>query len=739
MPDVPEIIQEIGIQGQEDILGAFKSIAAAGKEVFDKLGDVAGHNPFGELFKGVGELVAALSAATLAVGAFALESAKSIKELGELSNQFGGTVEDASAMTSAFAAMGASTDGLANSFKRMAVRLESEWPTIAQSVRNSSEQIIEEQLKVAESANKLGLAQIDMANSAAKAAHQVQEDYFAVEGATQSVTAAQYKLNTLLGNPPTKYQKEQLAIEEARLALAKAEEAQAQAARKQDEDAAKAKRQSALEDLQFQKEELALNQEKQKQQEAAYKSIPAVADALKLLKVAGQDLTKVFDLSMVSVQDLGKAIILNAGRAAAAAKGIAGQIKPTDKDILFEMADAFQHIEDNTTKTAIAFRTLGRGVSQDVIEALSKGRRYFIEYENELKKVGLVIDEVATKDAEELVRSFNRLSSDASITSQQLGNLFSPAFTEGFKVLDEAIRENHESIIAFGKDVAGTLKPIIEDFFNILAGKQVKTGWIEGLVGFFSILKTAVQGVVAGFGFLADITQKVAEAFGVTLTHGEALATVLLALAAVFGPEVVAIGLLITALGRLWEAMGGWEGVKAGLQSFADWVMTTWVGTLVRGIQSVVGWLQKLYSTKPSSDSGGALDSTNGLAGVATSGGFASGGLVLGRGSGTSDSNLVKVSRGEYVVRAAAVENLGVHMMDAINNMSFPKFAEGGLVRAPIKTATPASNTGSTINLSIDGHRFGGMHASDDVAGRLRSYAIGRQVSSAGVRPSWYK
>ena len=55
----------------------------------------------------------------------------------------------------------------------------------------------------------------------------------------------------------------------------------------------------------------------------------------------------------------------------------------------------------------------------------------------------------------------------------------------------------------------------------------------------------------------------------------------------------------------------------------------------------------------------------------------AAGGPVRGRGGPRSDSNLIRASRGEYVVQAKSVNKYGARMMDAINA---GKFAGGGMV-----------------------------------------------------------
>jgi len=60
--------------------------------------------------------------------------------------------------------------------------------------------------------------------------------------------------------------------------------------------------------------------------------------------------------------------------------------------------------------------------------------------------------------------------------------------------------------------------------------------------------------------------------------------------------------------------------------------------------------------------------------------GFASGDMVRGPGTGTSDSILARLSNGEFVVKAAAVRHYGPELLRQINSRRFPAFASGGLV-----------------------------------------------------------
>ncbi len=80
---------------------------------------------------------------------------------------------------------------------------------------------------------------------------------------------------------------------------------------------------------------------------------------------------------------------------------------------------------------------------------------------------------------------------------------------------------------------------------------------------------------------------------------------------------------------------------------------------------------------------------------------FATGGLIRGPGTGTSDSILMYGSNGEYMINAAAVRKLGVPFLNMINQgivpPSIPRFAEGGLIGevASLKPASPLDGLGN--------------------------------------------
>jgi hypothetical protein len=115
----------------------------------------------------------------------------------------------------------------------------------------------------------------------------------------------------------------------------------------------------------------------------------------------------------------------------------------------------------------------------------------------------------------------------------------------------------------------------------------------------------------------------------------------------------------------------------------------------------------------------------------------ARGGLIGGRGSGTSDSNLAWLSRGEFVISAAAVRRLGAGFFAALNAGIMPRFALGGMVPA-FAGGGPVGSM-SHVTIQFPGlPPIAGLRASSAVVDELHRAAALAQVRSGGRKPSRY-
>jgi hypothetical protein len=132
-------------------------------------------------------------------------------------------------------------------------------------------------------------------------------------------------------------------------------------------------------------------------------------------------------------------------------------------------------------------------------------------------------------------------------------------------------------------------------------------------------------------------------------------------------------------------------------------------------------------------------------------GGMASGGLIGGRGTGTSDSNLAWVSRGEHIMPARAVAQPGVlAFLEALRRSGgdlsrvldgMGRFALGGLVPGPIPSFAGGGLVSGMhpVTIAFPGvPAITGLRASSAVVDELRKSAALAQVRSGGRKPSRY-
>lgn len=125
---------------------------------------------------------------------------------------------------------------------------------------------------------------------------------------------------------------------------------------------------------------------------------------------------------------------------------------------------------------------------------------------------------------------------------------------------------------------------------------------------------------------------------------------------------------------------GLWNGITSGLSSIG--------GGIKSGMDTVVGFIKAPINAIIDAING-VIDTINGIkvpdwvpgiGGSHTNFGhiprLASGGLVRGVGTATSDSNLMALSRGEYVVNASTVRDFGVDFFDRLNAGQLPTSAK---------------------------------------------------------------
>jgi hypothetical protein len=636
--------------GTGNLAAELSALGTAAQSALGILGNFAGGGFFADLAMEAGAAAVAVTGLVGALMTLAEKSAQAIKETTNLATMTGTSVEQMSGMTSTLASMGVNTDNLGIAFRRLAVFVETAWPQIQQSIAAASDTAASDMLKIREASDAVGEAAYKTAEDVRNAAHQMASDLLNLQKAQDTVSnsatsaasaqlnlaQAQDRLNVAKGGAPD----ESLKIKSAELAVEKAQQeienqklkaqqdelALAAAQQKVIDDRHKAAVQAEQDSIAQQKAALELSAAQRKASEDQLKDIGAIAAAITDLGKGGA-ISSGLDLASVSAVNLAKGVI-------AAAAAMNDGFKPNENQVLMALADTFHGMTDETEKSAIAVRLFGRSVSEDMVRALSLGSQAFKNYQAANAAAGLVITTNMSKVALAMAQSFNKITNDLGITIEQIGNLFGPAFTAGLTVLDNALRENHDAIMAWATSLASEVEPIVTDFFNILSGKQAVTaiGSVIQIIGSFftalanDIIIPAIKIIDAGFQVLAaginavfgtDISARTLEfiaaiaiftsifgtiatvvggAVAATLSWGAALIAVAPELLVIAGGVIVTIG-AIAALTAACLALAYGIGVvlvQMGLMS--QDTLDSWVKNVTDKITGLADKVKNIFS-----------------------------------------------------------------------------------------------------------------------------------------------
>lgn len=231
---------------------------------------------------------------------------------------------------------------------------------------------------------------------------------------------------------------------------------------------------------------------------------------------------------------------------------------------------------------------------------------------------------------------------------------------------------------------------------------------------------------------------------------GDAVDSLGFALLRTFGPEIQTQAQLLTNdinavrqagqdMAVLWETYIGPTMQNAWAAFIKDlnelWNAQNWsdlFASMTTAWNNAVDWMLKKWQQikeATASVSGGAPAGDPSIPAMP----MAAGGYIRGRGTGTSDSILARLSNGEFVVNAAATSRF-LPLLRALNDgmraplMPRTSFATGGLVMADVG--------GASVHLHLDNHIFS-LRADQNVAESLMRTARAKQMLSAGRKPSW--
>lgn len=367
---------------------------------------------------------------------------------------------------------------------------------------------------------------------------------------------------------------------------------------------------------------------------------------------------------------------------------------------------------------------------------------------------------------------------------------FYRALTGQGVVVDAGLKQFGDAVRSIGKELPGLvdlipgllkalgtafviLKNIVDGvaasinavFGGNLTGTDVGALIIVGsLIGAFGLLGKAIGAVTIAWRlfnvvFATSATGAVVilliTAVTLLITHFEEVKRVAADMWAAIKRDVSEVKALIdewvvTPVGNAWQWIVDTFNAAIGFLGTAidgaKALITDWVTTPVGNAWQ---WIVDKWNAMLAALGFGGGGKTGGKDATFGVGAHAAGGLLGGRGTGTSDSNLAWVSRGEHIMPARAVQQPGVlaflealrrsggSLRDVLDGMG--RFALGGMVGRPISIPAMAGGSMSNVTIQFPGlPEITGLRASSGVVDELRKAAALAQVRSGGRKPSRY-
>jgi hypothetical protein len=773
--------QLITLEGGEAIKAALHDIGEAGVAAFKqfqdaiakvdtkkmednlkKISDQAGNvkDSFGTLgtdLEKVGKDFAIIGAtiSTAAIGfvAWIKSGAEAEISIQNLSRQAGTSAGEMQAMIGAMSESGVGADNLEVAFKRLAVRVATDWPQIKKSIRDAADSAIKDQLAIEDAVRGLERAQIALA--------QFNRDPSKQPTGTVAAPSTGFELQQ---------ERDRVALLDKADALAKVQSAQ-----------------------------LKISEAEKKAADDAAASAPVLKKYVEDLAAgfdnAASDITK-------SVANIFKGIVASVG---AEGKGLADLVgTPELQKVVFLLADVMKNMRSETDKTALAVLAFGRGVGENLVQFLSKGRDGIRPLMDDLTKLGLVkFDPNIARGFDESIAS---LGVHVDLIFRQIKDLFMPGLTIAFKSLDDLVISNKDRLLELASTIATNVLSVLRDLILLMSGKSelVQNQWIidwkngiinlkDDIVGFKDTAKSAFNELMSVLNSIAakitSITGKkiTGEDLGIALLVGQftGLNTVILDVIKTIGvllaaAVVIAVSLpasvaaavpaMVAAVGSFIGAMAillAGDYLQAPFNKFMNWLVDTFfpslgpaiVGAWNSAIQSFLDAIDNaINSIKQKWEALKQLLATSLTLGTVTGGAQsltelpagAAGGFIRGAGTSTSDSILAWLSDQEFVVNARAVKHYGSDFFAALNSMRLPRdilggFNMGGLVDAMARSSMPlprfagggmAAAGGRSLTLVLDTNRFT-VSGQKSVIDALESEVARRGLASTGWSPGW--
>lgn len=311
-------------------------------------------------------------------------------------------------------------------------------------------------------------------------------------------------------------------------------------------------------------------------------------------------------------------------------------------------------------------------------------------WDNELEVAGKIADaeirDKVIRSINEQIDAENKLY-EAKVKSQEFQYMYDQN-KEATKTLLDNILGTDDEVAARIKEIKKTLKESLNDVDVAMANPNEE----EALNGMAKLLQMAPEDLEEELAAKGETLQAFAEQYKETLAETSEAEIQQLSIGEQWSNKMKSYA---ETVGKsMGSAMADFiMGAKTAKEALDDFVR----GIIQNAVSILTEWLAvfAIYSAFPMWASGMTPADAANKTVFGVSKKKATGGLITGPGTGTSDSIPAMLSSGEYVINAAAVQRLGTAYLDTLNS---PHYAEGGQVGTP---AMGVAGSGGSVTLNV--------------------------------------
>ena len=311
-------------------------------------------------------------------------------------------------------------------------------------------------------------------------------------------------------------------------------------------------------------------------------------------------------------------------------------------------------------------------------------------WDNELEVAGKIADaeirDKVIRSINEQIDAENKLY-EAKVKSQEFQYMYDQN-KEATKTLLDNILGTDDEVAARIKEIKKTLNESLNDVDVAMANPDEE----EALNGMAKLLQMAPEDLEEELAAKGETLQAFAEQYKETLAETSEAEIQQLSIGEQWSNKMKSYA---ETVGKsMGSAMADFiMGAKTAKEALGDFVR----GIIQNAVSILTEWLAvfAIYSAFPMLASGMTPADAANKTVFGVSKKKATGGLITGPGTGTSDSIPAMLSNGEYVINAAAVQRLGTAYLDTLNS---PHYAEGGQVGTP---AMGAAGCGGSVTLNV--------------------------------------